>query len=231
MEEQQTLNPIQLKYLGFPGNTGGRECRRPRFNSWVRKIPGEGNSNPHQYSCPENPTDRAAWWVTVRGVAKSQTRLKRLSTSMSQRHTREEMACDHRGRQQSEMSTSKECQGLLLSQKVEERQRRMLLCRFQREYTQNCNFRFLTSRTMKQKFLLNHPLCLAALGNLQSLRYFLSKFHCFHATMRLRRGKRYQVLSFSFPRSGTEDLNQQGWEGGSNVGGGGARLWDYRLFL
>ena len=34
-----------------------------------------GNSNPFQYSCLENPMDRGAWWATVHGVAKSQTRL------------------------------------------------------------------------------------------------------------------------------------------------------------
>ena len=37
------------------------------------RSPGEGNGNPLQYSCLENPTDRGAWWVTVHGVAKSQT--------------------------------------------------------------------------------------------------------------------------------------------------------------
>ena len=31
---------------------------------------GEGNGNPLQYSCLENPMDRGAWWATVRGVAK-----------------------------------------------------------------------------------------------------------------------------------------------------------------
>ena len=35
----------------------------------------EGNGTPLQYSCPENPMDRGAWWATVHGVAKSQTRL------------------------------------------------------------------------------------------------------------------------------------------------------------
>ena len=37
--------------------------------------PGEGNGNPLQYSCLENPMDGGAWWAPVRGVAKSQTRL------------------------------------------------------------------------------------------------------------------------------------------------------------
>ena len=36
---------------------------------------GEGNGNPLQYSCLENPMDRGAWWATVHGVAKSQTQL------------------------------------------------------------------------------------------------------------------------------------------------------------
>ena len=36
---------------------------------------GEGNGNPLQYSCLENPMDGEAWEVTVHGVAKSQTRL------------------------------------------------------------------------------------------------------------------------------------------------------------
>ena len=37
--------------------------------------PGEGHGKPLQYSCLENPMDRAAWWATVLGVAESQTRL------------------------------------------------------------------------------------------------------------------------------------------------------------
>ena len=41
--------------------------------------PGEGNGNPLQYSCLENPVDRGAWWATVHGVTQSQTWLKRLS--------------------------------------------------------------------------------------------------------------------------------------------------------
>ena len=35
------------------------------------RSPGEGNGNPLQYSCLENPMDRGAWWATVHGVAKS----------------------------------------------------------------------------------------------------------------------------------------------------------------
>ena len=36
---------------------------------------GEGNGNPLQYSCLENPMDGGAWWATVHGVAKSQVQL------------------------------------------------------------------------------------------------------------------------------------------------------------
>ena len=39
------------------------------------RSPGEGNGNPLQYSCLENPMDGGAWWATVHGAAKSHTRL------------------------------------------------------------------------------------------------------------------------------------------------------------
>ena len=45
--------------------------------SWT----GEGNGNPLQCSCLENPRDGGAWWAAVHGVAQSRTRLKRLSSS------------------------------------------------------------------------------------------------------------------------------------------------------
>ena len=44
---------------------------------------GEGNGNPLQCSCLENPRDVGAWWAAVYGVAQSWTRLKRLSSSSS----------------------------------------------------------------------------------------------------------------------------------------------------
>ena len=42
---------------------------------------GEGNGNPLQCSCLENPRDGEAWWVAVYGVTQSRTQLKRLSSS------------------------------------------------------------------------------------------------------------------------------------------------------
>ena len=44
---------------------------------------GEGNGNPLQCSCLENPRDGGAWWAAIYGVAQSWTRLKRLSSSSS----------------------------------------------------------------------------------------------------------------------------------------------------
>ena len=44
---------------------------------------GEGNGNPLQCSCLENPKDGGAWWAAVYGVAQSRTQLKRLSSSSS----------------------------------------------------------------------------------------------------------------------------------------------------
>ena len=43
-------------------------------------MQGEGNGNPLQYSCLEDPRNAGAWWAAIYGVAQSQTRLKRLSS-------------------------------------------------------------------------------------------------------------------------------------------------------
>ena len=50
-------------------------------------MSGEGNGNPLQYSCLENPMDRGAWRATAYGVAKGQTQLKQLSTPNLKRPT------------------------------------------------------------------------------------------------------------------------------------------------
>jgi len=44
------------------------------------RSPGEGNGNPLQCSCLENPMDRGAWWATIHGVAESQTHLSKSTT-------------------------------------------------------------------------------------------------------------------------------------------------------
>ena len=48
----------------------------PGLISGSGRSPGEGNGNPLQYSCLENPMEGGAWYTTVHGVAKSQTRLR-----------------------------------------------------------------------------------------------------------------------------------------------------------
>ena len=45
----------------------------PGSISGLRRSPGEGNGNPHQYPCLENPMDGRAWQATVQGVTKSRT--------------------------------------------------------------------------------------------------------------------------------------------------------------
>ena len=68
-----------IQYHGLPCGSDGREsaCSAGDLGSIPRSgiSPGEGNGNPLQYTCLENPMDRGAWWATVHGVAKSQTRL------------------------------------------------------------------------------------------------------------------------------------------------------------
>ena len=67
------------EYWGFPG---GSEVKASACNAGdlgsipgLGRSPGEGNGNPLQYSCLENPMDGGAWWAIVHGVAKSRTRL------------------------------------------------------------------------------------------------------------------------------------------------------------
>ena len=80
------LSKLYLKnnIQSFPGGSEGKAsaCNVGDLGSipgWERSA-AEGNGNPLQYSCLENPMARGAWWATVQGVAKSQTRLKLLST-------------------------------------------------------------------------------------------------------------------------------------------------------
>ena len=50
---------------------------------------GEGNGNPLQYSCLENPKDGAAWWATIHGVTKSRTRLSDFASNIKEKKTEE----------------------------------------------------------------------------------------------------------------------------------------------
>ena len=62
------------------------ETERLHFHFSLSCI-GEGNDNPLQCSCLENPRDGGAWWAAIYGVARSQTRLKRLSKQASKQET------------------------------------------------------------------------------------------------------------------------------------------------
>ena len=63
--------------MSFPGGSDGKASARNVGDlgsiPGLGRSPGEGNGNPLQYSCLENPTDGGAWWATVPGVAKSWT--------------------------------------------------------------------------------------------------------------------------------------------------------------
>ena len=59
---------------------GGLQSMRLHFHFSLSCM-GEGNGNPLQCSCLENPRDGGAWWAAIYGVAQSGTRLKRLSSS------------------------------------------------------------------------------------------------------------------------------------------------------
>ena len=52
---------------------GAPPGKEPTCIPWAGKIPGEGNGNPLQYSCLENPMDGGAWWATVHDVTESKT--------------------------------------------------------------------------------------------------------------------------------------------------------------
>ena len=63
----------------FPGGSDGKvsayNVGDPGSIPGLGRSPGEGNGNPLQYSCLENPMDGGAWLGSVHGVAKSRTRL------------------------------------------------------------------------------------------------------------------------------------------------------------
>ena len=78
----------KIPWTEEPGRLQSMGLRRVNMTEWLHfhfsvSCIGEGNGNPLQCSCLENPRDRGAWWAAVYGVAQSQTRLKRPSSSSS----------------------------------------------------------------------------------------------------------------------------------------------------
>ena len=65
--------------MDFPGGSEVKAsaCNVGHLGSipGLGRSPGEGNGNPLQYSCLENPMNGGAWWATVHGVAKSWTQV------------------------------------------------------------------------------------------------------------------------------------------------------------
>jgi len=62
---------VALLVKNLPANAG--DVRDTGSIPGLGRSPGEGNGNPLQHSCLENPMDRGAWWATVHRVAKNQT--------------------------------------------------------------------------------------------------------------------------------------------------------------
>ena len=88
------LQPTRLLHpWDIPGKSTGVGCHHLLRNFTLRDVQnqlylprlssGEGNGNPLQCSCLENPRDGGAWWAAISGVAQSCTLLKRLSSSIS----------------------------------------------------------------------------------------------------------------------------------------------------
>ena len=65
--------------LGFPGGSVVKSSPASAGDAGsilgLGRSPGEGNGNSLQYSCLENSMDRGAWWNSIHGVKKGQTRL------------------------------------------------------------------------------------------------------------------------------------------------------------
>ena len=81
-----TEEPGRLQSTGLQRLSQSDTTEWPHFHFSLSCI-GEGNGTPLQCSCLENPRDGGAWWAAVYGVAQSQTRLKRLSSSSSRMST------------------------------------------------------------------------------------------------------------------------------------------------
>ena len=74
----------KIPWMEEPGrlqSMGSRRVGHDRATSLSLSCIGEGNGNPLQCSCLENPRDRGAWWAAVYGVTQSWTWLKQLSSS------------------------------------------------------------------------------------------------------------------------------------------------------
>ena len=67
----------------FSGKESTCQCRKSGFSPCIRKIPGEGNGNLFQYSCPGNPMDIGAWQAIVPGVTEELVLTSQLNNYMA----------------------------------------------------------------------------------------------------------------------------------------------------
>ena len=87
LQDQSSRNPCPLQWklrVLIPGQHQGIAKQQHLVCTLLASRTGEGNGNPLQCSCLENPRDAGAWWAAIYGVAQSRTRLKRLSSSSFQ---------------------------------------------------------------------------------------------------------------------------------------------------
>ena len=79
--------------LDFPGGSDGKTSAYsvgdPGSIPGSGRFPREGNGNPLQYSCLENPMDVRSWWATLHGVAKSRKQLSEFTFTFTFKITRD----------------------------------------------------------------------------------------------------------------------------------------------
>ena len=88
MAPHSTTLAWKIPWMEEPGRLQSMGSLRLDTTEWLRfhfslSCIGEGNGNPLQCCCLENPRDGGAWWAAVYGVAQSRTRLRRISSSSS----------------------------------------------------------------------------------------------------------------------------------------------------
>ena len=73
MAPHSSILAWRIPWTEEPGGLLSMAQSRTRLKRLSSSSNGEGNGDPLQYSCLENPLDRGAWWATGHGVTKSQT--------------------------------------------------------------------------------------------------------------------------------------------------------------
>ena len=84
MATHSSILAWKIPWMQEPGGLQSMGSQRVGHD-WATSLSsiGEGNGNPLQCSCLENPRDGGGWWAAIYGVTQSRTRLKRLSSSSS----------------------------------------------------------------------------------------------------------------------------------------------------